>query len=88
MLWLSLKMLLHQKIRFIITLLGISISAVLALVEVAIYLGSMGNASAVISHTDADIWITSKNIQTSDFALPFPDQRINQVRAYSQVKLS
>lgn len=85
MLWLAFKTLFHEKGRFVITLIGIIISTVLTLIEVAIYLGMMGNATAVIRHTDADIWIGSKNIQSFDFALPFPEHRINQVRALSDV---
>lgn len=86
MLWLAWKTLLHEKVRLLITLLGITISAVLALVEIAIYLGMMGNATAVIRHTDADIWVASKNIQSFDFALPFPAERINRVRALAEVE--
>lgn len=86
MYWLALKMLFHEKVRLLITLVGIAISAVLALVEVAIYLGMMGNATAVIRHTPGDIWITSRNVQSFDFALPYPAQRINVVRSLSQVE--
>lgn len=85
MFWLAFKTLFHEKVRFAITLVGITISAVLTLIQVAIYLGSMGNATAIIRHTDADLWITSKNIQTFDFALPFPEERINRVRALPEV---
>jgi putative ABC transport system permease protein len=81
MLWLAFKTLFHEKGRLIITLIGITFSTVLTLTEVAIYLGMMANATAIIRHTDADIWITSRNIQNFDFALPFPEERINQVRA-------
>ena len=83
---LALNTLFHQKLRFFIALIGITISAVLTLVEVAIYLGSMSNATNLIRHTDADIWITSKNIQTFDFALPFPAERINRMRAFPQIQ--
>ena len=85
MYWLALKMLFHEKVRLFITLIGITVSAVLALVEVAIYLGMMGNATAVIQHTDGDLWVTSKNVQSFDFALPYPASRINAVRALPQV---
>ena len=85
MLWLAVKTLLHEKVRFFITLTGITVAGVLALIEIAIYLGMMANATAVIRHTDADIWVASKNIQSFDFALPFPAERINQVRAFSDV---
>jgi putative ABC transport system permease protein len=86
MYWLAMKMLFHQKMRLVITLIGITISAVLALVEVAIYLGMMGNATSVIRHTDGDIWVASKNVQSFDFALPFPSQRIDTVRGLQQVQ--
>ena len=86
MYWLAMKMLFHQKMRLVITLIGITVSAVLALVEVAIYLGMMGNATSVIRHTNGDIWVASKNVQSFDFALPFPSQRIDIVRGLQQVQ--
>ncbi|MGA7948560.1 MAG: ABC transporter permease [Thiobacillaceae bacterium] len=86
MYWLALKMLFHQKMRLLITLIGITVSAVLALVEVAIYLGMMGNATSVIRHTDGDIWVASKNVQSFDFALPYPAQRIDAMRGLPQVQ--
>lgn len=86
MYWLALKMLFHQKMRLLITLIGITVSAVLALVEIAIYLGMMGNATSIIRHTDGDIWVASKNVQSFDFALPFPAQRIDTVRGLPQVQ--
>ena len=85
MLWLAFKTLFHEKVRFAIALTGITVSAVLALIQVAIYLGSMGNATAVIRHTEGDLWIASKNIQTFDFALPFPAARIDRVRSRPEV---
>lgn len=86
MFWLASKMLLHQKGRLLITLTGITIAAVLALVEIAIYLGMMANATALIRHTEGDIWVASKNIQSFDFALPFPADRINTVRALPRIE--
>jgi putative ABC transport system permease protein len=84
-LWLALKALLHEKARFVLTLAGIAVSAVLALVEIGIYLGMMGNATAVIRHTDGDLWVVSRGIQSFDFALPFPEERLHAVRALPEV---
>ncbi len=85
MLWLALKTLFHEKGRLIITLTGIIFSTVLTLTQVSMYLGMMGNATSVIRHTGADIWITSKNIQNFDFANPFPEERINRVNAIPDI---
>ena len=49
------KNLFHDKIRFVITLIGVTFSVVLIFAQVGIYLGFMQNASVVIDNTDADI---------------------------------
>lgn len=85
MLWLAFKTLFQERGRLIITLAGIVFSTALALMEVAIYIGMMGNATGVVRHTDADVWIMSKNVPNFDFSQPFPAYRINRVRALDQV---
>jgi putative ABC transport system permease protein len=85
MYWLALRTILYKKGRVAITLVGITFSSLLTLTQVALFLGMMGNATAVIRHTDADIWITSKNTQSFDFSNLFPEQRINRVSAFEEV---
>ncbi len=85
MLWLAFKTLFHERGRLVITLTGIIFSTVLTLAQVSMYLGMMGNATGVIRHIDADIWIMSKNVQNFDFANPFPEERISKVRAIPDV---
>lgn len=85
MFWLAFKTLFYERGRLVISLIGISFSTILALIGVAFYFGMMANATSVIRNTDGDIWITSKNIQNFDFALPFPEERINQVRALPDI---
>ncbi|MCF6291717.1 MAG: ABC transporter permease [Desulfobacterales bacterium] len=75
------KNLFHDRVRFVITLVGISFSVVLILVQVGVYLGMMYNTSSIIEHTDADIWITARNNRNFDFSMPFPEHRENQARA-------
>ena len=85
MYWLALKTLFHEKGRLIITLIGIVFSTVLSLTQVSMYLGLIGNATAIIRNVDADIWVVSRNAQNFDFANPFPEERINRVRALTDV---
>ena len=75
------KNLFHDRMRFAITLVGISFSVVLILVQVGVYLGMMYNTSSIIEHTDADIWITARNNRNFDFSMPFPEHRENRARA-------
>jgi putative ABC transport system permease protein len=85
MLWLAFRMLLQERGRLVITLVGIVFSTVLTLIEVGIYLGMMGNATSVVRNTDADIWVVSKNVPNFDFTQPFPAYRINRIRALDEV---
>lgn len=85
MLWLSFKMLFQERGRLVVTLVGIVFSTVLTLMEIAIYFGMMGNATGVVRHTDADIWIMSKNVPNFDFSQPFSANHINQVRAFDDI---
>ena len=85
MLWLAFRMLLQERGRLVITLVGIVFSTVLTLVEVGIYFGMMGNATSVVRHTDADIWVVSQNVPNFDFSQPFPAYRINRIRALDEV---
>ncbi|MBI5193369.1 MAG: ABC transporter permease [Nitrospirae bacterium] len=86
MFWLAIKTLLHEKGRLFITLMGITFATILVIAQMGMYLGMMGNATAIIRHIDADIWITSKNIQNFDFANPFPENRIYRVKSMPDVE--
>lgn len=85
MFWLAWKTLYHEKGRFLVTLVGITFSTILVLTEVGIYLGMMGSATDIIRHSDADIWIASKNIQCFDFANAFPESRKNRVESLTDI---
>jgi putative ABC transport system permease protein len=85
MFWLAWKTMLHEKVRLALTIMGIIFASILVLAQVGIYLGMVGNATAVITNTDADIWVAPKNIRNFDFANPVPEERINKVRAIPEV---
>lgn len=85
MLWLALKTLFHEKGRLFITVLGITVSTILTITQIGMYFGFMGDATSIIRHTDADICIVSKNVQTVDFAKPFPEERSNRVNSLPNI---
>jgi putative ABC transport system permease protein len=85
MIWLALRLSLHNRTRLAVTLVGVIFSSYLTLTEVALYIGMMENATAVIRHASADLWVTSKGIRNFDFAKPFPEDRVKQVLALRDV---
>jgi putative ABC transport system permease protein len=78
---LALKNLLYDKLRFVITVAGVMFAVTLILLQTGLFLGVMDNASVVIEHTDADLWITSHNTANIDFAQTFAEGNVNRVRS-------
>ncbi len=73
------KLLLHDKLRFVVAIAGVSVSVMLVLVQVGLYFGFMNTASSVIDASSADIWVGKKGNESFEFASPFDD------RAYYKV---
>ena len=82
---LALKSLVHDKLRFAITISGVAFAVALVFVQVGLFLGLLDNASVTIEHIDADLWVTSKNTPNIDFAHLFPESYINRVRSIDGV---
>jgi putative ABC transport system permease protein len=78
---LATKSLLHDKLRFFITVSGVAFAVTLVFVQVGLFLGLMSNASLTIDQIDADLWITSHNTPNVDFAHTFPETYIKRVRS-------
>jgi putative ABC transport system permease protein len=82
---LATKSLLHDKLRFFITVSGVAFAVTLVFVQVGLFLGLMDNASLTIDQIDADLWVTSHNTPNVDFAHTFPETYIKRVRSIQGV---
>src|SRR5260221_10110098 len=83
---LATKSLLHDKLRFFITVSGVAFAVMLVFVQVGLFLGLMDNASLTIEHLNADLWVTSHNTANIDFAHTFPETYIKRVRSIPGVE--
>jgi putative ABC transport system permease protein len=80
------KNLLHDKLRFLITVSGVAFAVTLVFVQVGLFMGLLDNASITIEHIDADLWVTSKNTPNVDFAQTFPETAVQRVRSVPGVE--
>lgn len=78
---LATKSLLHDKLRFFITVSGVAFAVTLVFVQVGLFLGLMDNAVLTIRQIDAEIWVTSHNTANIDFAQTFPETHVKRVRS-------
>jgi putative ABC transport system permease protein len=71
----------HDKVRLAVTLTGIVFSVVLIVVQLGLFLGFTTATSNLIDHSNADLWITSKNVPYVEQGVAFSERKLNQVRA-------
>ena len=83
---LATKSLLHDKLRFFITVSGVAFAVTLVFVQVGLFLGLMDNASLTIDQIEADLWVTSRNTPNVDFAHTFPETYLKRVRSIEGVE--
>ncbi len=79
MLAVAIRNLLHDRTRFVIALVGVTFAVVLISAQAGIFLALMRSSATIIEHTDADIWVTSKNSRNFDFSQPFPENKIYRI---------
>ncbi len=78
---LALKSLVHDRLRFFITVAGVAFAVTLVFVQVGLFLGLLDNASVTIDHAAADLWVTSRNTPNVDFSHTFTETRVDRVRS-------
>jgi putative ABC transport system permease protein len=73
--------LLHDRLRFAITVSGVAFAVMLVFVQVGLFRGLLSNASITIERMSADLWVTSKNTPNVDFSHTFSDSYVQRVRS-------
>jgi len=71
------KLLLHDRLRFVVAIAGVSVSVMLVLVQVGLYFGFMNTASSLIDASRADIWVGKKSNDSFEFATPFDERSVD-----------
>src|SRR5579864_3529442 len=64
----------HDRIRFIVTLVGIAFSVVLMGVQGGLLVGSAQTAAGLVDHAGADFWVASRGVSNVDQTVPLPDR--------------
>jgi putative ABC transport system permease protein len=78
---LGLKTLLHDKLKFAITVAGVAFAVTLVLAQVGLFVGLLDNSNPTIRNASADLWITSHNTANVDFPQRFPETLVDRVRS-------
>jgi putative ABC transport system permease protein len=60
----------HDRIRFVITLVGIAFSTILTGVQLGMLLNCINTVSIIVDHAGADLWVTAIGVPSVDLATP------------------
>lgn len=73
--------LLHDRVRFVVTLTGIVFSVVLSAIQLGLFVGFNRATSDLIARSQADIWIRSAGVNNLESAVPFSEQKLHRIRS-------
>ena len=73
------KMLSHNHMRFVMTVIGIAIAFFLAAAQIGLLVGWINTNSAIINNAGVDIWVMAKQTRTFDYGTAIPRHRVQQV---------
>ena len=77
--------LLHDRVRLVVTLVGIVFSVVLTAIQLGLFFGFVRATSDVIDHSGADLWITSRDITNLENGVPFGEMKYYQAKGVAGV---
>jgi putative ABC transport system permease protein len=83
---LALKNLFHDKVRLTVTLVGIIFSVVLSSIQLGLFVGFQRATSDILYFSNADLWITSKNVTHAEDGVAFSERKLYQVLASPNVE--
>ncbi|HVM74459.1 MAG TPA: ABC transporter permease [Candidatus Saccharimonadales bacterium] len=73
--------LLHDRIRFVVTLTGIVFALVLIIVQFGLFLGFTTTTSNNIDHSDADLWVVFHGVGYFDTGRMFSERKLYEALA-------
>jgi len=71
--------LVHDKVRFAVTLTGIVFAVVLIVVQFGLFLGFTTTTSCLIDRSGADLWITAARVPYIEQGVPFSERKLSSV---------
>jgi putative ABC transport system permease protein len=80
MMRLGLKMMLHDKLKFVGTVSGVVIAVVLSVQQVGVLLGLLAKNTMFVDHAQADIWIAPPGTELLNPGQPLPESVATRAR--------
>lgn len=87
MFWIALKMLFHDRAKYLGLVIGVAFSTLLINQQLGIFLGLLARAAAVIVDVpEANIWVMDPGVKNLDTVFPLRDTELGRVRGVPGVE--
>lgn len=83
---LAVRNLLHDKVRFAVTLTGIVFSVVLSSIQLGLFVGFQAATASIVENSNADLWISSKNLVSVEDGSAFSESKVYKVLSHPDVE--
>src|SRR2546426_8703731 len=70
----------HDRIRFLVTVLGVSFAVSLMVFQGGLLVGFLQAASRLVDASDFDIWITARGVEAFELGAPM-ESRVREIAA-------
>jgi putative ABC transport system permease protein len=67
--------LVHDRLRLVVTLVGIAFSTILVGIQLGMLLNFVHTTSIIVDHAGADLWIAARGVPSVDLATPIEERR-------------
>ncbi|HLZ04185.1 MAG TPA: ABC transporter permease [Bradyrhizobium sp.] len=67
--------LVHDRVRLLVTLIGIAFSTILMGLELGMLLNFLHTTSTIVDHANVDLWVTAHGVRSVDLATPLEERR-------------
>jgi len=71
----------HDRSRLVVTMVGVVFAVVLIAIQIGLYLGFVESATAIITHTRADLWMVAKGTRNFEITVPIHEREAYLARS-------
>jgi putative ABC transport system permease protein len=76
---LAYRNLFYDKIRSVVTIVGIVFSVVLSSIQLGLFVGFQTATASLVENSNADIWISAQNLVSVENGTSFPESKLYKV---------
>src|ERR1700722_1395319 len=76
----------HDRIRLVVSIVGVSVSIALICIQGGMFLGAVETGARLPRRADADLWVVPEKTVTGEFSVTMPERKMYQALGVAGVE--